>query len=211
MSEQYADQDQVDALKAWWKEYGTAVVVGVVAGAILIGGYRFWDHYKTSQGEKASAIYEQLLVDVSAGNLDSADKSIKILTSDYTLTPYPAISSLLLANKYIEKKNYNKAKEQLLSAIDTANDKSIAHVARLRLARVLFFQENKASDALLLIQNQDAGGFSSQYDELKGDILMSSGKFSDAAKHYNQALSGNNVSGEYRPILQMKLDNAKSK
>lgn len=211
MSEHYADQDQVDALKAWWKEYGTAVIVGVVAGALIISSFRYWNYYKTSQGEKASAIYEQLLKDVSVGKLDSADKSAKVLISDYTISPYPAISSLMLANVYIEKKKYSKAKEYLQSAINVANDNAMMHVARLRLARIIFSQEGNANEALTLIDGKESNGFSSQYAELKGDIYMSTGKVAEAANSYSQALAGDAIAGDYRPVMQMKLDNAKSK
>lgn len=211
MSEHYADQDQVEALKAWWKEYGTAVIVGVVSGALMIGGYRYWNYYKTSQSEKASAIYEQILDDVAVGKMENADKSAQLLINDYTISPYPAITSLMLANKYIEKKNYSKAKAYLLSTVNIANDKAMVHVARLRLARILFTQEDNAKEALALIDNKESNGFSSQYNELKGDIYMSTGNIAEAVKSYNKALAGNNISGDYRPVMQMKLDNAKSK
>jgi predicted negative regulator of RcsB-dependent stress response len=211
LSENYADEDQVEALKAWWKEYGTAVIVGVVSGSLLISGYRYWNYYKTTQSEKASAIYEKILNDVSVGKMDSADQSTQTLLSDYTISPYPAISSLMLANLYIEKKNYGKAKEYLASTIDVARDEAMVHVARLRLARILFSQENNAKEALALIDNKETNGFSSQYNELKGDIHMSTGNTAEAIMSYNKALAGSNISGDYRPVMQMKLDNAKSK
>lgn len=211
MSEHYADQDQVEALKAWWKEYGTAIIIGIVSGALLIGGYRYWDYYKTTKNEEASAIYEKILDDVSSGRLSLAEESTKKLISDFTISPYPAISSLLLAKKYVDIKNYNKTKEYLQKTIDVANDQAIIHVARLRMARIIFFQEGKAQEAMSLLENVEPNGFSSQYDELKGDILMSSGNTAEAINSYGQALASNNSSGEYRTVLQMKLDDAKSK
>lgn len=211
MSETYNEQDQVEALKAWWKEYGTAIIIGVVSGALLISGYRYWNYYKTTQSEKASAAYEQIKDDIAKGNLANAEKSVQLLIKDYSISPYPAISSLVLADKFVENKDFAKAKEYLSRAVDSANDKAMAHVARLRLARILFYQENKADEALALISNKDTDGFSSHYAELKGDIYFSTGNITEAVKSYTLALSGNSPSGDYRTVLQMKLDNARSR
>ncbi|MFV1992765.1 MAG: YfgM family protein [Acidiferrobacterales bacterium] len=211
MSEQYADEDQVEVLKAWWKEYGVAIIVGVTFGALFIGGYRYWNYYTDMQNGKASEIYEQVLSDISQGKLMSAEKSAKELISEYSSSPYLALTSLMLAKKYIDNKEYPKAKEYLNITINEGNENDIIHVARLRLARILFFQENNADEALALINTTETDGFSSQYNELLGDIYMSTGKTGDAIKSYQLALSSTSMSGDYKPVLQMKLDNAKSK
>ena len=211
MSEPYADEDQVEALKAWWKEYGVAIIVGVTFGALFIGGYRYWNYYTDMQNDQASEIYEQVISDISQGKLKSAEKSTKELVNGYSSSPYLALASLMLAKKYIDEKEYPKAKEYLNITIDQGNENDIIHVARLRLARILFFQENKADEALALISTTETNGFSSQYNELLGDIYMSTGKTGDAIKSYELALSSSSLSGDYKPVLQMKLDNAKSK
>ncbi len=211
MSEHYADQDQMEALKTWWKEYGVAVIVGVTFGAVFIGGYRFWNYYTDMQNDKASEIYELVLTDISQGKLMSADKSAKELIDGYSSSPYLAMASLMLAKKYIDNKEISKAKEYLNIAIDQGDENDIVHVARLRLARILFFQEKKADEALEIINTIQTDGYSSQYNELRGDIYMSNGKTDDAIKSYELALSSTSTSGDYKPVLKMKLDNAKSK
>jgi len=211
LSEQYADEDQVEVLKAWWKEYGVAIIVGVTFGALFIGGYRYWNYYSNMQNGKASVVYEQVLTDISQGKILSAEKSTKELISEYSSSPYLAIASLMLAKKYIDTKEFPKAKEYLRIIIEQGNDNEIIHVARLRLARVLFFQENKTDEALALISTTETDGFSSQYNELRGDIYMSTGKTDEAIKSFKLALSDPSLPGDYKPVLQMKLDNAKSK
>jgi len=183
----------------------------VTFGALFIGGYRYWNYYTDLQNGKASAIYELVLTDISQGKLDSADKSTKELIDEYSSSPYLALASLMLAKKYIDNKEYPKAKEYLNIVINQANEKDFLHVARLRLARILFFQENKTDKALALLNTTETDGFSSQYNELRGDIYMGTGKTDDAIKSYELALSSTSISGDYKPVLQMKLDNAKSK
>ena len=36
------EEEQVEAIKTWWKANGTSVIVGVVLGVAVIFGVRYW-------------------------------------------------------------------------------------------------------------------------------------------------------------------------
>ena len=43
MSEEYqTEEEQIEALKRWWKENGKSIIAGLVLGIGSIGGYRYW-------------------------------------------------------------------------------------------------------------------------------------------------------------------------
>ena len=54
------EQEQLEELKAWWKEYGKLVILGVALGALVIAGLQSWRYYRHSQSLAAVALYEQL-------------------------------------------------------------------------------------------------------------------------------------------------------
>ena len=51
------EQEQLEDLKAWWKQWGNTiagVVIAVCAGVIAVQGWRWWS---AQQAEKASVLY----------------------------------------------------------------------------------------------------------------------------------------------------------
>ena len=57
MSSYLNDDEQVEALKNWWKENGKAVILGISLGIGSVIGWQGWDRYKISQNENASVIF----------------------------------------------------------------------------------------------------------------------------------------------------------
>ena len=55
MADHLTDEEQVEALKKWWRENGKSVVGGVVLGLALVGGWRGWQYY-----EQTRAVLEAL-------------------------------------------------------------------------------------------------------------------------------------------------------
>lgn len=64
------EEEQVQAIKDWWKANGRAVIAGLVIGIGAIAGYRYWTNYQTSQSQQASLIYAQVIA--SAASADSS-------------------------------------------------------------------------------------------------------------------------------------------
>ena len=55
--EAYNPDDQLASLKNWWKQYGKALIAGVVIGLLLLAGGNYWKQYKIKRAETAS-LYE---------------------------------------------------------------------------------------------------------------------------------------------------------
>ena len=54
------EEEQVAALKDWWKENGTSVITGVIAAVLIVAGWNFWQSHQKDKMSQASTVYQQL-------------------------------------------------------------------------------------------------------------------------------------------------------
>ncbi len=71
--EVYDDEEQqLEALKRWWKENGLATVIGIITGIVAIVGWQLWQNYQQQKLLVASQGYEQLQKTLAENNLTEA-------------------------------------------------------------------------------------------------------------------------------------------
>lgn len=204
--EVYSPDDQVAKLKAWWNQYGASLVVGVVIGVVLLGGLKYWQHYRVQRAEAASPLYQGLLHDIASGRKDAARAAATKLMQDYDGTPYAGKAALLLARLRFDAGDLAGARESLEWAMNKASESAVQHSARLRLGRLLLDQKD-IDGALALTAINDRTGFESEYEELKGDALLAKGDRGGAYQAYQAALDKLPRSSGYGRLLAMKRDN----
>jgi predicted negative regulator of RcsB-dependent stress response len=194
------EEEQVQAIKQWWKENAVSLIAGIVIGLAVLGGYRFWTETKNTQAQEASVLYSEIL---SSAN-DKA-KNVEILKADYSGTPYAALAALLLAKDNVNANEVEKAISQLKWIIDNNNDNGIQHIAQQRLARV-YLSQNNIESAETLIKGLKASGFDAAYNEIRGDLNLAKKLPVQAKENYRLALAAL-VQGDQRyAIIKMKLD-----
>ena len=86
------EEEQVQAIKQWWKDNAFSLIAGVVIGFTVLGGYRYWTENKQNQAQQASVLYSEVL----ASTKDKV-KITEMLKADYAGTPYAGLASLLIA------------------------------------------------------------------------------------------------------------------
>lgn len=198
------EEEQVAALKDWWKANGSSVISGIVAAVVIVGGWNFWQSYQQDKMLQASTVYEQLLKANIAQKTDSADKISEKLKANYANTAYGAYALLFQAKAKVEKNELAAARALLQQAIDSSSDDELKHVARARLVRVLL-AEGEYEQGLQIIANVNQaklGGFEGIYEELKGDLYVAMSRIGEARTAYQAALTA----GKSSPLLQFKLD-----
>ncbi len=200
-----SEQEQVEALKKWWHENKNGLIVGLVIGIGAVVGYRSWLDYNERIAKSASDTYEKLMVAVTGNNSQDIATHAGTLVSQYSGTPYAALGALMLAKSKVESGDLAAAAQQLRWAMDNADQDEVAHVARLRLGRVLL-SDGKADEALALVKGVNDKAFASGYEELRGDIYLAQGQRELARTAYGQALATLPASANNREMLQMKLD-----
>ena len=201
----YTEQDELEKLKAWWKNYGGALVLGVALGLVLLFGNKYWQQYKDQRREAASNLYIEMLQDARDGRAEAARGFGERLVKDYDDTPYAGMAALMLARMSYEANDAAGARQHLQWAVDHARDPATQHAARLRLGRVLA-DAGEYDAALALTGAAHQEGFEAEYLELKGDVLALQAKPAAAREAYRAALPQLPADSPYRRTLTMKLD-----
>lgn len=197
------EEEQLDALKRWWKENGQSTIIGLIVGVAIILGWNYWQGHKKAQAEQASALYGQLIQAISADKKESAEKIAERIQEQYAKTEYSAYSALLLAKLKVQQGDLNKAKT-LLNTISLEANKELSNVAKIRLVR-LMLANGEYEQGLALINDVDpatSSSFSGNYDELVGDLYVALDRLDQARTSYQKALEN----GYKSPLLQIKID-----
>ena len=182
------EQEQVDALKKWWKANGSSIVTGLLIGlAVLLGG-KAWFGYQERNAANASNLYVQLMNALDAGKDEEAKSHASEIISGFSNTGYAPLSALALARIAANEGELEAAQTQLQWAIDYADSDSVGHVARQRLVRVMIAREDYAGARQILDTVVDTGAYAYQYLALKGDLYKAQDQLAEAAQAYKSAL-----------------------
>lgn len=201
----YTEQEELEKIKAWWKNYGGALILGVVLGLGLLFGNKYWNQYQESQREAASDIYVDMLQQVREGRTEPARANATRLMQDYDSTPYAGMAALMLARLSFDAGDLAATRTHLQWAVDHARDPAAKHAARLRLGRVLL-EAGEYPAALALTEVSRQAGFEAEYTELRGDVLVAQGKHAEARDAYGIALKQMSADSPHRRAVRMKLD-----
>ena len=202
------EEEQVAAIKRWWKQNGTSTIAGVVIGIAIIFG---WNYYKENAKDKAnqtSALYDQLQISLSKGNNESVQKIAEKISNDHGSTAYASYAALLLAKTKVQQNDLEAAKSILEQQMNSAGSNEIRSLARIRLVKLLK-ATGEYEKGLQLIAEVDpvtTKGFSASYDELTGDLYVALDRLGEARTAYQTALR----EGADSALLQFKLDDITS-
>jgi len=204
VAEYLNEDDQVAALKKWWDDNGTALVVGLVVVIAGVIGWRAYSDYVQEQREGASAAYQRY-IDLRQQNADADARSaaVAVLDGEYAGTTYQVFSLLHRATDAAKAGNFDSARDLLSQALANADDAHVADLVRVRLARVQR-ELGDAAASLATLQGVKGAGFRSYAAELKGDILLAEGKRDEALAAYEAAAAVEGADGS-RTTLKLKI------
>lgn len=204
------EQEQIDALKAWWKRNGTMVILAVTVFFGTVAGVQGWRYYQNTQSIKASTAYGMLQGVLRSGDIKRIRDAAGQVMEQFPSTAYASRAALIAATANYEAGDVQSAKAQLQWAIEHSKEGEVGDIAKLRLAGVLL-DEKKYPEAQKLMDDQPSQGFVGLFADLKGDILLAQGKVVEARTAYQTALDKSGEKSQYRQIVQMKLDSVGGK
>lgn len=187
MDDLLSEKEQLDQFRSWWSEYGAYVVGGIVLGAGLLFGINRYQDNQLQEQLDASVAYESLIVQVVDGDLDKAEATASEIQNSYAETTYAGQAGLAMAKLYMDKNRDQDATNALLAVVDSDADEELRHVARLRLARILLYQD-KAQEAVDLLENESIDAFAAAYGEVLGDAYTALGRVAEAQDAYQKVL-----------------------
>lgn len=195
-----SEEQQVEAIKDWWKENGKAVVLGVVVGLGGLFGWRYYQDSVVQAQEAASEQYSKAVESIVAKGADSsADVQAFIDTSKDS--EYAVLAAMQLAKAQVEAGNFEDALTQLQWAQSTTKDAAITPLVTYRIARLMIESSDNAGARAELDKITDTA-WAGRVAELRGDIAIREGDRDAAYTAYTEAQQAQDAS----QALQLKLD-----
>ena len=203
MDDLQSEKEQIEEIRAWWSEYGRYVIAGVVIAVGLLVGFNQYKSNKLEAEIAASDLFETLTEHVADGEVDSAEAVADELASNYANTVYAAQSKLAMARLYMDRNRDQDAADILRELVAMRGNGALRHVGRLRLARILLYQD-KPQEVIDLLAGQENQAFAGLYAEVRGDAYAALGQVEAASEAYRLALTDTSQTVN-RGLVQMKL------
>lgn len=211
MAELRTEEEQVEALKRWWKENGISLIAGVAIAAAGVVGWNAWQNYQENQASAASARYQHLINLIAGTQLDDASiaearELVVEITDNHGKTLYADLARLIDARLAVAQEISAEARAALEAVIDASSRDYIKGLARLRLAR-LQVADGDAEAALATLEAGVPEALAAQRAEVRGDAYHALGRDSDAGEAWREALDLAEARGQPLYGVQLKLDN----
>ena len=198
------EQEQLDALKAFWNKYGNLATWLLVLVLGAYAAWNGWNYWQREQGMKSGAMFEELERAVLAGDADKAGRVFADLRQNYPATAFAQQGGLLVAKVQFEKGQVDAAKASLNWVAETAPDEDLRTVARLRMAAVLT-EAKQYDEALKTLAAATAVEFRALVADRRGDVLAMQGKRDEARAAYEAAYAAMSDKISYRNLIEVKL------
>ncbi|MDC8445572.1 MAG: tetratricopeptide repeat protein [Nitrosomonas sp.] len=201
----FEEQEKLDTLKTWWNRYGTIITIMLAVAVATIGGTKVWEYFQRQQAQQAADLYALLKQVQTTGDLMKITDAAHLLTEGYASSGYAPRAALIVAKASVDAGDLQRAKTHLQWVMENAKEPEMIDLARLRLATVLLDEKNYAA-ALQQLNTRHSSAFSGLYADLKGDVLLASGKIDEARLAYEAAVNALSKNTNYHNIVQMKAD-----
>ena len=199
------EQDKLDDLKAWWRQWGNTVAGIVIAASIGVIGVQGWRWWSQQQAAHAAVLYDAVSTATRANDAAKAKDAMAQLADKFGGTGYAPRAALLVAAQLFENGDPAGAKAQLAWIIDKSSEDELKAIARLRLAAILL-DEKQYDEALRALDARHDQPFSGIYADARADVLAAAGRTDEARNEYQAALAQLDPKSAYRNLVQLKLD-----
>ncbi len=205
MSVYMTEDEQLEAIKKWWKRYGNLVTVFFSLVLLSIAGYRYMQWHQAKLTQQASITYENMMISFSNQNIKSVRSYANELIKNYEHTVYADAAHMTLAKIYISKEKFDQAKNELQTVANNSKMLSLKQVAKIRIARIMAAGK-EYTNALGELSSIDDKAYLPVINELKGDIYSLTGQYKEAMDAYRMALDEDKVNGMGNLYLEMKTN-----
>jgi predicted negative regulator of RcsB-dependent stress response len=198
-------QEQLDELKHFWKQYGNAITWFLI---VVMGAYAGWNGYQywqKQQSAKAAALFDEVERAAASGDTAKLERSWNDMKDRFPGTTYAAQSALLAGKTFQQTDKPDAAQAALKWAAESASDDANTQLARLRLAN-LQIQQKAFDDAAKTLTKPFTPAFAGLALDIQGDLFMAQSKSQEAVKAYTEAWSKLEVNNEYRRLVLAKLN-----
>ena len=198
------EQEQLDQLKAFWKDYGNLITWALIAVLGAYAAWNGWSYWQREQATKASAIFEELDKSIQADDVAKTTGIFADMKERFPRTTLTQQAGLLTAKLQVENGQADAAATTLEWVSQNASEVEYQTIARLRLAGVLLDQK-KYNEALKQLDAATAKDFVALVADRRGDVLAAQGKTDAARAAYAAAWKAMDAKFSYRRLIEAKL------
>lgn len=214
----YNEDEQLENLKRFWDDYGTAILLAVALVFAGMAGWKLWQKNRADQIDIASHAYQamgeslqKLQGDANAPAYKKANtelqKNAQKLKTDYPGSAFAQFSSLLVAKHDVDTNDLKAAAKQLQATLDQKPEEGLRIITTVRLARVKA-ASGDVQGGLKLLENEKNPYFTPLLAETRGDLDMALNKLDAARVEYQAADAALAKRGDaFSPMLEAKLGN----
>lgn len=197
------ENEQVDAIKQFFKNYGLTIVLAAVIGFGGVFGWKYWQSHQTNRLQESAGAFatvSEALAKPTPENIALAEKFVTE-TNDI----YGALASLELAQIAIDANDLVSGERHLTNAVAKVKNDAFADMLNLRLARVQLALD-KTDAALVSLEQVKGKAWNGMKNYIRGDVLAKKGDNAGAAAAYRSALTDEKA-GAIRSLVELKLNN----
>lgn len=203
MDELRNEQEQVDALKAWWAAYGKFAIACLLVAMVAVVGFHFWQVRSQERELIRSEIYWQVLSDMD--QRVPSTQVVPVIQQLMQTDPHSiqaSFSALMLSKLQVEQNDLAGASQTLNWVVQNTQDPFVQKLSRLRLARVQLAlqQPDQALKTLAEISGDPMASF------LRGEVEMSLNHPQAALVAYQEAMKGLPVGSPLYQLIQLKIN-----
>lgn len=199
------EQEQLDQLKHFWKQYGNPITWALIAVLTAFASWNFYQYWQRSQAVQAAAMYDEVERVVASGDSAKIDRAFADITDRFASTTYAPQAGLLVAKQHFAAGNLDAASTALRWVMDHSKDPGYQTIAKLRLAGVLMDRQSY-DDALKVLSSPSAPEFEALVLDRQGDIYLLQGKNPEAIVAFKGAYDKFAERTEYRRLVEVKLN-----
>lgn len=199
------EQEQLDTLKAWWKQYGNLVTWILVVALSSYAAWTGWGNYQNGQSNQASKLFDELQKSVEAKDNPKVQRAATDLMEKFTRTSYAPMAALYAAKNAFESGDLTAAKSRLHWVIDHSSVDEYKSIAKFRLAGIAL-DEKAYEEGLSLLSGEFSAELTGLVFDRKGDIYLAQNKIAEAKTAYQTALEKVKDKNPGHKLIQIKLD-----
>lgn len=212
MSRNEHEEEQIEAIKSWWKKNGTALLTVVLVVVATFSGWRYWQNSQYVSAANASATFEVLQSKYQQGSFgDVAREALKLMNENPD-SAYASAAAMLHAKFSFEKGDFEEAQKNLQWVTEHSNSIELKATAQLRMARLLaqsgdYDQAQKTLSAISLPkgQAQEQSALSADIEYVKGLIALSQNDSEQAFMSFQSVMDNPNTDDNLKGLAEIQL------
>lgn len=197
------EQERIDALKDWWKRWGSVISLLLGVLAIALAGWQGWRYYQRVETRDAAQAFAA--IEASRADPKKLREAAARVMEQHPRTPYAAKAGLLAARASYASGDAKSAAAQLEWVATHADDDGMRDLAQLRRA-ALALDQKRYDDAKQWLAKPHGKAFEALYLDMQGDVAAARGETKSARAAYQSALAKFGKDEAYRRIVEIKLN-----